>query len=98
VGGTGAVGPTGAAGPTGSFGTVTIVSNASANNSADKSVTASCGAGEVVVGGGYTITDGVDVTARESYPSSPSAWTATGEEIGNEGSNWVITAYALCGQ
>jgi hypothetical protein len=36
----------------------------------------------------------VGITA--SYPSSATVWTASAVEFDADGSNWTVTAYALC--
>jgi hypothetical protein len=80
---------------------VGIVTASSASNPGNsKSATASCDAGEVVVGGGVTVEassqlGGLVVTG--SYPSSTSEWTAsaTEDEMDNA-TTWSVTAYAIC--
>jgi hypothetical protein len=68
----------------------------SATNGFDKTVTATCDAGWVAVGGGGQISDDNDVALiNDSYPSSDSAWTVRAVEVGNDNS-WTLTTYVLC--
>jgi hypothetical protein len=73
------------------------VSNTSPSNSSDKTVTATCGAGDVVLGGGHILSGSVNLAAQSSYPSSSTVWSVTGVETDNVGGNWTVTAYAICG-
>lgn len=98
----GGTGPQGPAGPTGASGNasvnVTIVSQASATDSNNKTVTATCAGGRKVVGGGYVLAGaGVNnVVAQSNYPSSSTVWTVAAVEVSNTNSTWSVTAYALC--
>ncbi len=108
IGLTGATGPqgvagaTGATGPQGPVGTGIgghgIVSGVSATNSANKSVTISCGTTKVVLGGGAVMPVGFEgsLTIYSSYPSAANAWTVQVVENDSVGSNWSFTGYAVC--
>jgi hypothetical protein len=74
---------------------VTIVQTTSANNSNNKTVTATCTGGRKVVGGGF-LSNNASVGAQGSYASSATAWTVDAVELSNVPGNWTITAYALC--
>jgi hypothetical protein len=77
---------------------VTIRTATSASNSTTpKTVTASCNAGEGVLGGGGLVTNpGGSVSIVGNYPSSATAWTVDAIETDNYNANWSITAYAIC--
>jgi hypothetical protein len=68
----------------------------STTSGSSKTVTATCDAGWVAVGGGGQISDDNDAAAiNDSYPSSDSAWTVRAVEFGNDIS-WTLTTYVLC--
>jgi len=73
------------------------VAATSANNSADKGVTASCPAGKRVLGAGGDInTSNGQVLLDGLRPNSSSvALNALEDETGNA-ANWSLTAYAIC--
>jgi hypothetical protein len=77
---------------------VTIRNATSASNSTStRTITASCNGGESVIGGGGLVTNpGASVSMTSSYPASASTWTVDAVETDNYGSNWSITAYAIC--
>ena len=101
-GDTGSQGVAGATGPQGPAGTGIgghgIVNVVSASNSNNKSVTVSCGAGKVVLGGGAVIPTGFEggLALYASYPSAANAWTAQVTENDAISNNWSFTAYAIC--
>lgn len=111
TGATGAQGPQGVAGPAGATGATGpqgpvgtgigghgIVNAVSASNSSNKSVTVTCGAGKVVLGGGAFLPAGFEggLAIYASYPSATNAWTVTAAENDAISSNWTVTAYAIC--
>jgi len=103
VGPTGPMGPAGAQGPTGSTGPagsilgVNIVTNSTASNSTSpKSVTATCGAGDVVLGGGARMSGGTFVAVTATYPDTTTSFTATAVAIAPDLANWDLSAYAIC--
>lgn len=56
--------------------------------------TASCDAGQVVVGGGVKVDDPASLAVHESYPNGARAWTAT---VGNDDANpHTFTVFAIC--
>jgi hypothetical protein len=91
TGATGATGPTGATGATGSAGINAFHKvESSSSNAITGTVTATCAAGEVVTGGGYT--DSGEVQVIVSAPSSAGdAWIVS--FLFNNG---TITATAIC--
>jgi hypothetical protein len=71
------------------------------NSTGSKSITATCPAGQAVIGGGARITglvvnEGITTSAPVGSPQ-PTGWTASAHEV-NSGAagNWVLEAYALC--
>jgi hypothetical protein len=78
---------------------LTLVSQPSASNSANKSVTATCPTGLRVYGAGGQITGGVgNVVLDAVIPNAAlTAVTARGTENGSYATNWTVTAYAICG-
>jgi hypothetical protein len=60
-----------------------------------KSVTVDCTAGKVVVGGGFSIADSVDVVGS-SFPVDSDTWQADAWEADQENGNWTVTVYAIC--
>jgi len=65
--------------------------------------TASCSAGQKLLGGGATITQGsgakgaVAVSQPTPTTGTPTGWTATGIVTVTGGGNVMVTAYAICG-
>jgi hypothetical protein len=73
-----------------------IVSATSANNSVNKSITATCPAGKVVTGTGAELTGALgDVFIDDQTPTATTV-VATGFENGASARNWNIRAYAIC--
>ncbi|HMS61917.1 MAG TPA: hypothetical protein PKD63_06525 [Solirubrobacteraceae bacterium] len=71
----------------------------SANNSTSpKTVTATCPAGKVAVGGGHTIdtSNTTSLAAATSQAASNTQWTVTVVETFNTNSNWTVTASVIC--
>jgi hypothetical protein len=69
----------------------------SASTSTDKAITADCATvGKTLIGGGGETSLGSEVNLSQSGPTSATAWTARGNEEGNVGGNWTVTAYAFC--
>jgi hypothetical protein len=75
------------------------------NGASSTSSTATCSAGQKLVGGGAIITQGANAQAavQTSAPSpstgTPTGWTATAVQVANNGGNGgrpTILAYAVC--
>ena len=74
------------------------------NSTAVKSVTASCPAGTIITGGGGGATDGLFVPLQNANLAtiyngpiiSGRGWTVTASEIVPLGTNWTLTAFAIC--
>jgi hypothetical protein len=79
---------------------LTVVSASSAfDSSGNKSITATCPAGWLLVGGGGSISGGdLNVVLRQSFPSASATWTAGAAETDPTGGNWSVTAYAVCAE
>jgi hypothetical protein len=96
----GADGATGAAGP--ALGGIVIVTATGASNAAavsTASVSASCAAGHVMLGGGGRVTtnDAVDlVQLIATYPSADDTWTVTGSASIHNNKTWSVQAYVVC--
>jgi Collagen triple helix repeat (20 copies) len=99
AGAVGATGPTGPVGPTGLTLYEQQKSETSNNSDSPKSTNASCTSGKKVLGGGATVEgdDEDQVTIVRSRPSSDgTGWEAKAEEVTAVGTDWKLTAYALC--
>jgi hypothetical protein len=98
-GGPGPQGPPGPAGPQGSFKGIRLVKAFSPLTvAASKTVTASCAAGEVVTGGGYSLLGVIDGRLiTRNFPvngNPPTAWQVKGRAPGV--GKWRVRAWALC--
>ena len=97
------VGETGPTGPTGSAG-VSDWERVSApsilsDSTSPKTATVSCTGSKKLLGGGAVlsgVTTG-NVVIVASYPSLDNQWTATAAEGSPTPTDWVITAWAICG-
>jgi Collagen triple helix repeat (20 copies) len=102
-------GPAGPQGPPGTSGVsgVTVVTArvpASGFNSTDtKTATASCGAGQVVLGGGMEFergtlpqSDYAKLFLVYSKPTGTTGWTAQSLEASSFGETWALTVYVVC--
>ncbi len=73
---------------------------ASADTSALRTVVATCPSGKVAVGGGYetsNVSSASNIAIFNSYPSSPTEWTASGTTIVVGGdTSYSLTAYVIC--
>lgn len=67
------------------------------NGDCGVTVTAACAGGDVVLSGGYLLSDPL-AFVTSSYPSSASAWTVTAHDEGQDGASHpvTVTAYADC--
>jgi hypothetical protein len=77
-----------------------VIGTASADDEAARTVTATCGVGKVVVGGGF-ITSGAgtpgQIVITANYPSSTTVWTVAGTVDSNAGdASYALRAYAIC--
>ena len=102
----GPAGPTGATGATGSIGTIvrvvgTPVTIQATDGGTDvKTATATCGAGQTLIGGGFTVT-GINTSLdtaypTANYPSSSTTWSTTMALYGISGVAGTLTACAIC--
>jgi Collagen triple helix repeat (20 copies) len=94
----GPAGPAGPQGPQGPAGTVSgsqIVSNAASVAAVTTiTVSVSCPAGTILLGGGYQVSNtAADQRIPASYPSASGTWTAT---IQNKLTPVTFTVYAVC--
>ena len=64
----------------------------------EKSASAQCPAGKVVVGGGHAIVapPALDLSIVSSRPGSTDRWSVTAEEDTPTDFNWQLSAYAVC--
>ncbi|HUG13955.1 MAG TPA: hypothetical protein VMM78_02960 [Thermomicrobiales bacterium] len=99
-------GPAGADGDTGGGGApattirtaTAIVTGDSTSGTLGLAVHRSCLAGEIVVGGGWSLSNGYFDAVMSNYPSTSTRWTVIVQrwtELG-EGSSATLTVYALC--
>jgi hypothetical protein len=94
-------GPPGQQGPQGLPGLsgVEIVTNVSAANSNDKTLTASCPAGKKLIGGGANahvfLGHPKEITVLASHPTA-NTWRAVAREAVAYGGNWFLNVYAIC--
>ncbi len=67
------------------------------NTASAKSVTATCPAGKVVLGGGFAVSGLIDAgLLAQNGPSSTTAWTVTMAELDPGSPSWTLTATAIC--
>jgi hypothetical protein len=75
--------------------------NVAASINGSKSATAACNAGEVVVGGGFSVggTSANRITPEASQPGIYGGWFASAEVInGQTNPSWSFSTFAMCGQ
>jgi hypothetical protein len=63
------------------------------NSDCGETVTVTCASGDVVLGGGFDLSD-LPAFVSSSYPSSASAWTITAHDEGQDGGSHAFTVYA----
>jgi len=77
-----------------------IVNEASGDDEAAKTVTATCPGDKVVIGGGAVLEDVSDTDARiySSYPHGDNAWRATGNDTtgSQQNDSYRLRVYAIC--
>jgi hypothetical protein len=75
-----------------------VLTNTSGSSSTNKSVTVTCSAGKVVIGGGGSSNLGQSITVYMFPANGPTynQWTASGTENDNTGNSWTVTAWAIC--
>ena len=93
----GVPGPTG---PAGVSGLQIVAGEASADVSSFRSVVATCPSGKVAVGGGFetsNVSSALNIAITDSYPSSPTEWTASGTTVFTGGdTSYSLRAYVIC--
>jgi hypothetical protein len=74
------------------------------DSTSPKTATATCGAGQVLMGGGIEIERGTlaesdlaKLFLLYSKPSGTTGWTARALEASSFGETWALTVYAVCG-
>lgn len=75
-----------------------VVNADNTSPNAGRTVHAFCNSGEIVVGGGWSLTTGYFEGVLKDYPSTNSQWTVTGwlwRELGGD-SSATLTVYAVC--
>ena len=99
-GASGLSGPSGPSGPIPTFTVIRRTGTASLSAGLALNVrvtaTASCIAGERMVGGGAQISTGPNAANLASYPSTATQWTATAVVFLAAGTAGTLTAYAIC--
>jgi len=74
-----------------------IVTATSANDSADKTVTATCSGTKKVVGGGGKISvQSGTIAILDSYPSADNQWSISAVETKSYSLDWNASCYAIC--
>jgi hypothetical protein len=102
VGPQGPQGPAGADGADGGLAGYEVVpGTASADDEADKDVTASCTSGGVAIGGGFltsNVSDASEIAITASYPSASDTWRVTGtvDNTGGGNQSYSLQAYVIC--
>jgi len=78
---------------------VEVVTNVSAANSNDKTITAQCPAGKKLIGGGANahvfLGHPKEITVLASHPTG-NTWRAAAREAAPYAGNWFLNAYAIC--
>jgi hypothetical protein len=103
----GPTGATGATGPPGVSGLVRFTATSAVDSTTTKSATASCGAGQRVLGGGGVANfvagagNPEDLALVRSEPTvdgggNPTGWIVTANETDGIAGTWSVTAVALC--
>jgi len=94
------MGPTGAQGAPGVSGYAQATGTSGANNTSEKTVTATCAAGTNVLGGGFSTTGltagSSGVVVYQDGPSSTTAWTVRAREIQTGSPTWTLNVTAIC--
>lgn len=76
-----------------------VVSASTATDSTDfRSITATCPAGKVAIGGGAGVDFFVVAAVTSSMPTGTNAWRASAIEFAPSSSAWRLTAYVVCAQ
>jgi len=76
---------------------VTLSGTTSASNTSNKTATVTCsGATPRVTGGGHVIAPAAATYVISSYPTSTSTWSVTVNNGVLNGTNWTLTAWAIC--
>ncbi len=70
------------------------MTNSDTNNTNSWVATATCPAGQMVLGGGASRTAGIGFISS-TYPSAADSWTATAGDVFNN-TTQTLTVYAIC--
>jgi hypothetical protein len=96
----GAPGPGGPQGPPGLSGLELVSQSTPSNTQNEKLITAECPLGKKVIGGGVRASGTAPVetflAVTRSDPVDTRTWEAEGHEHSATGSDWALTAFALC--
>jgi hypothetical protein len=68
------------------------------NSVATRSLTATCPAGKLAIGGGAAVVPAnqADVALTASYLQSETTWRGSARELDNVGANWSINVVVVC--
>jgi len=92
----GPIGPQGPAGANGVSGYQSVAATSGSNSLADKTVTATCGAGRSIVGGGFSTVGLTGSAVLQNGPASSSTWTVRVRESQTGTPTWTLNVTALC--
>lgn len=98
AGAQGPAGPQGAQGAAGVSGLQKVFTTGAASSVNAKSLTATCPAGKVAIGGGGIVlpANQPDVALSGSYLANETTWRASARELDNTGANWSLNAVVIC--
>ena len=94
----GPAGPQGPAGRPGVSGLQKVFETGAINSTATRSLTATCPAGKLAIGGGAAVvpTNQAEVALTASYLQSDTTWRASARELDDVGANWSINIVVIC--
>jgi len=98
AGAAGPAGPQGPAGPAGVSGLQKVFETGVINSVATRSLTATCPAGRVAIGGGAAVVPAnqADVALTASYLQSETTWRGSARELDAVGANWSVNVVVIC--